>query len=75
MAFHFSKLGRFSHNVKRFADQNGLVPEAGDKREDFVYVTGYHENDFNDKSWQEFVNEAVTVTQHATEAHGKWQNE
>ena len=72
MAFHFSKLGRFSHNVKRFADMNGLVPEAGDKREDFDYVTGYR-GDFTDKSWEEFVNEAVATTKHAIEARTEWQ--
>ena len=73
MAFHFSKLGRFSHNIKRFADMNGLVPEAGAKREDFVYVTGYH-GDFTAESWEDFVNEAVAATKHATEASAKWQN-
>jgi hypothetical protein len=67
MAFHFSKLGRFSHNIKRFADHRGMVPEAGDKREDFEYTTGFS-SDFTSESWEAFVNEAVFVTKLATEA-------
>ena len=61
MAFHISNLGIAQQPVARFADEDGNVPEPGDRVEDFNFAHA----DYDEEDWEVFVDEANIVTSEA----------
>lgn len=66
--FHKSNLGRFGINLP--SDIDGYVPEDGDEMGLFFFDGA---TEFNDESWDEFVEKAVAETKAANEKLEAWQ--
>jgi hypothetical protein len=71
MAFHFSDLGSESAQLHEYSDENGLVPEVGDRWQDFhwdhMLQQQFADSHSGKASWQAFVAQARTHTKVAIE--------
>ncbi len=71
--FHFSKFGIFSEELKKYADQDGYVPEQNDIPEDFNFSP---DNALNDsQQWKQYVQDAVYRTTLAQQKLEQWQQQ
>lgn len=73
MAFHYKHFGSFGNNIKKYADRQGFVPEAGDKLEDFNFIKPMKFS--NNEQWEQFIEEAATVSSSSLGELNDWQDE
>lgn len=66
MAFYIYNLGPVSGQLQEYADMDGMIPEKGDKWQDFRWPHGnakaFREQDRSEQLWQEFVGKAIVAT-------------
>lgn len=85
MAFHIDNFGAFADGLRRFADQDGYVPEAGDRKEAFKYPANSlwlpgsfseagvpYDEEQAEEAWREFVAEAHGQTHLAQQGIDDW---
>lgn len=69
MAFYIYNLGPVSGQLQEYADMNGMVPEKGDKWQDFRWphsnAKAFREQGKDERVWQEFVAQAIAATNKA----------
>lgn len=57
--FHISTLGTAAHHVKGYADQDGYVPEVGDRQNLMHYTAAYT---MTMDEWQTWIRNAMLAT-------------
>ena len=66
MAFYIYNLGAASAQLQQYADMNGMIPEQGDKWQDFRWphsnAKAFKEQDENETLWEEFISKAIAAT-------------
>ena len=66
MAFYIYNLGPVSGKLQEYADLDGMVPETGDKWQDFRWPHGHGKafkaQDEHEQLWQEFLEGAIAAT-------------
>lgn len=66
MAFYIYDLGPLSGKLQEYADMNGMIPETGDKWQDFRWprrnTKAFKAQGHDEKLWEEFVAEAIAAT-------------
>ncbi len=66
MAFYIYDLGPLSGKLQEYADMNGMIPETGDKWQDFRWprriTKAFQAQGHDEKLWKEFVAEAIAAT-------------
>lgn len=71
MAFYIYNLGAVSGQLQEYADMNGMIPEKGDKWQDFRWphsnTKAFKEQDEHETLWQEFLSKAIAATIKACE--------
>ncbi len=69
MAFHIYDLGPVSGKLQEYADMDGMIPETGDKWQDFRWThsntKAFKAQDEDEQLWQEFVERAIAATSKA----------
>jgi hypothetical protein len=70
--FHITNFGSFSGGLSRYADLNSYIPEAGDDHDAMSWDS---QTEWDDDSWNEFVDEAVAATEDAEKALAEWRKE
>jgi hypothetical protein len=71
MAFHYTNLGLFGEELKKYTDIDGFIPEAGDEWENFYWDAMI---EWDDDSWEDFVAEAVEATLLANNSLDDWRS-
>jgi hypothetical protein len=75
MAFHISNFGSFASHLDSFADNNGQVPQVGDKARSFNYAGRFSAGPrAMGMCWREFVRAAGEATEGAQVALNGWRN-
>ncbi len=66
MAFYIYDLGPVSSQLQEYADMDGMIPETGDKWQNFRWphsnAKAFKEQDDSEQLWQEFVSKAIAAT-------------
>ncbi len=72
MAFSLLDLGPLSAAMQEYADLDGLVPERGDRWQEFHWAhqttKRFSDTEAGEQCWQDFVSKAVTGTHRAIDA-------
>lgn len=82
MAYHYTQFGLYGEGLRRYADLHGMVPQEGDKPDEFSWPHTEFECDFDDagdgyegyaaEQWEEHLAGAIAATEEANAELQKW---